>query len=165
MKSDFENAVERIVQVVMFENWLRFYFISEEEDTLLIRVPEKGMFMLQKHYPTFYGLAEGLNNREITHAASLNEVCLFVASEVSGNALPEALVSRVFDSPAFQIELQLFSSWVQNHESLLDERFMEFKEWLAQYDLWRKSDEVQACRKRMEEQVPLATSAPSTVSQ
>ena len=30
MNAEFDAAVNRITEVVMFENWLRFYFIHEE---------------------------------------------------------------------------------------------------------------------------------------
>ena len=89
MASEFDQAVERIAQVVMFENWLRFYFIGEEEGgKLLIRLPEKAMEQLTARYGAFYGLAERLNNREVDHQTSINEVCLFVASEIDGCGPP-----------------------------------------------------------------------------
>ena len=150
MASEFDQAVERITQVVMFENWLRFYFIGEEEgDKLFIRLPEKAMEQLKARYGAFYGLAERLNNTEIDHQTSINEVCLFVASEIDGRSLSEQMISRVFDSSQFQAELQLFSAWVQAHEEKLDENFMEFNDWLKQYAVWRQTDEVEAQRKNI----------------
>ena len=150
MASEFDQAVERIAQVVMFENWLRFYFIGEEEGgKLLIRLPEKAMEQLKARYGAFYGLAERLNNREVDHQTSINEVCLFVASEIDGRGLSEQMISRVFDSSQFQAELQLFGAWVQAHEEKLDENFMEFSDWLKQYTAWKQTDEVGAQRKNI----------------
>ena len=150
MASEFDQAVERITQVVMFENWLRFYFIGEEEGgKLLIRLPEKAMEQLKARYGAFYGLAERLNNREVDHQTSINEVCLFVASEIDGRGLSEQMISRVFDSSQFQAELQLFGAWVQAHEEKLDENFMEFSDWLKQYTAWKQTDEVEAQRKNI----------------
>ena len=150
MASEFDQAVERIPQVVMFENWLRFYFIGEEEGgKLLIRLPEKAMEQINTRYGAFYGLAERLNNREIDHQTSINEVCLFVASEIDGRSLSEQTINWVFDSSQFQAELQLFSAWVQAHEEKLDENFMEFNDWLKQYAAWRQTDEVEAKRKNI----------------
>ena len=165
MASEFDQAVERIAQVVMFENWLRFYFIGEEEDgKLLIRLPEKAMEQLKARYGAFYGLAERLNNREVDHQTSINEVCLFVASEIDGRSLSEQIISQVFDSSRFQTELQLFSAWVQAHEEKLDANFMEFNDWLKQYDLWKHTDEVEEYRKNivshMARLVPGSTTTP-----
>ena len=147
MRSEFDEAVQRISQVVMFENWLRFYFISEDEEgRLFIHLPDKAMEQLKGRYGAFYGLAERLNNREIDHQTSINEVCLFVAAQIDGSSLPERIISQVFDSLQFQVELQLFSAWVQAHEETLDGSFMEFNDWLRQYDLWKETDEVKARR-------------------
>ena len=150
MASEFDEAIMRITQVVMFENWLRFYFISEEESgKLFIRLPEKAMAQLMARYNAFHGLAERLNNKEIDHQTSINEVCLFVAASAGGRSLSERIISQVFDSSRFQTELQLFSAWVQAHEEKLDERFMEFSDWLTQYELWKQTDEVEAYRKNI----------------
>ena len=143
MGIDFESAIKRISEVVMFENWLRFYFIAEEGEKLFIRLPEQAIDRLRIKYSNLYGLAERLNNTEIDHKTSLNAVCLFVASEIGGVALPEDLIGRVFDSPRFHIELQLFSSWVQAHEEQLDESFMEFSLWQKMYVEWKSTDSVQ----------------------
>ena len=165
MMYEFDAAVVRIAQVVMFENWLRFYFISEDEHgRLFIRLPEKAMNKVKKEYAAFYGLAERLNDTEIDHQTSLKEVCLFVASELNGQALSEEMIGRVFDSAVFQIELQLFSSWVQAHEEQLDSAFIEFKDWLKQYNLWKQSDEVENYRKKIAERIPQTmSSAPETI--
>jgi hypothetical protein len=150
MASELDEAVSRIIQVVMFENWLRFYFIQEEEaGKLFIRLPEKAMARLKERYAGFYGLAEGLNNREIDHRTSTDAVCLFVATEVDGRSLSEQLISRAFDSSAFQVEMQLFSAWVQAHEERLDQSFLEFSDWLTQYAAWKQNEEVEAYRKQI----------------
>ena len=150
MASEFDEAVNRITQVVMFENWLRFYFISEEKNgKLFIRLPENAMAQLKARYGAFHGLAERLNDREIDHQTSINEVCLFVAARIGGRGLSEQIVNQVFDSSPFQTELQLFSAWVRAHEEKLDERFIEFGDWLKQYELWKQTDEVEAYRKKI----------------
>ena len=166
MTSEFDGAVNRITQVVMFENWLRFYFISEEEDgKLFIRLPEKAMEQLRARYSSFYGLAESLNNREIDHQTSINEVCLFVASEIDGQSLSEQTISRVFDSSQFQVELQLFSSWVQAHEEKLDENFMEFSDWRELFEEWKHTDEVEEYRKSIVSHMSRLVQNASTTSQ
>lgn len=142
MTSDMQQAVERIAEVVMFENWLRFYFIVEEDNKLLLRLPEKAMQRLNERYKTFYDLALHLNGREIDPKTSMQEVCLFVSGDFNGRPLPEYILTSVFDSPGFQAEIQLFSYWVQAHEEQLDAAFMEFSEWLEKYALWKKSEAV-----------------------
>lgn len=165
MKAEIEAAVGRVAEVVMFENWLRFYFISEEDGRLLIRLPEKAMEQLKQRYKNFYDLAEMLNNEEIDHQHSLKAVCMFVSGGFDGRPLPDAVVSGVFDSPQFQLELQLFSNWVQNHEEKLDERFMEFSEWRKAFALWKETDEVKTYTKRLNESMTLAVTDASKTMQ
>lgn len=133
---------EKVAQVVMFENWLRFYFIVEEGDKLFMRLPEKAMEQIKNRYASYYDLAEILNNAEVDHQTSLKAVCLNASSGGDGAPLNEKDLADVFDSPNFQLELQLFGSWVQGHEEQLDQRFMEFSEWLKAYTLWKNTDEV-----------------------
>ncbi len=140
---EFTSALDRITEVVMFENWLRFYFIVEEDEKLFIRLPDAALARLREHYPRTAGLAERLNGAEIDHQSSLNAVCLFVASEIDGVVIPPTLIETVFNSPRFHLELQLFNSWVQAHEEQLDAAFMEFSLWQQVYREWKNSDAVQ----------------------
>lgn len=141
MTNDF--ALSKIIETIMFENWLRFYFIHEtEENDLIIRVPEKGMAQIEKHFPHLTKLAEALNNKVITHQSSMEAVCIHVASSFA-TTLPDSVVQEIFSSPQFQTEIQLFGTWVQSHEAQLDERFFPFGEWMDIFTKWRASDKVQ----------------------
>ena len=142
MPHDFTSALSRITEVVMFENWLRFYFIAEEDEKLFIRLPDAALDRLRDEYPHTAGLAERLNGTEIDHQSSLNAVCLFVASEIDGVVISPTMIETVFNSPRFHAELQLFNSWVQAHEEQLDAAFMEFSLWQRLYQEWKESDAV-----------------------
>ena len=158
MSSSLKNAVERIMEVVMFENWLRFYFIAEEGDALFIRLPEKALEQLKTRYGRFYELADRLNNIPISHETSMKEVCLFIADGLDGPPLSEDVISRVFESAEFQIAMQLFGYWVQAHEEQLDASFLEFAEWRTLFSQWQESDEVQEYRKTLAERQLLSGS-------
>lgn len=151
-----ESETARIAEVVMFENWLRFYFIAEEGEALVLRLPEKAMEQLKKRYAEFYELAEYLNGEEVTHESSLKAVCMFVAGGFGGRALPESVVAEVFDSAVFHQELQLFSSWVQSNEEQLDQQFLEFSQWRDLYARWKETDEVREYREKLAEEMALA---------
>lgn len=158
MSSNLQDTVDRIVKVVMFENWLRFYFIAEEGDKLILRLPDQSVEQIKKRYPRFLDLAERLNNGEITHENSMKEVCLFISGGFDGNPLPEEVVSRAFESHAFQMELQLFGYWVQAHEEQLDATFLEFGEWERLFNEWKLSDEVREYRNKLAEGLLLGKS-------
>lgn len=151
MKNSFETAFDRIVEVVMFENWLRFYFIAEKGDKLIISLPEKAVERIEKDYPTLFGLAEMLDGREIDHQSSVEAVCMFVAGRVE-TATPEHTIKEVFDSARFHMELNLFGMWVQNHEDQLDEAFIPFARWQQLYGEWRNTPKVQEHIASFEEQ-------------
>ncbi|ABB36861.1 hypothetical protein Dde_0060 [Oleidesulfovibrio alaskensis G20] len=143
MSTEFGKALNQIVEVMMFENWLRFYFINEEEDSaLLIRVPEQAEEHITKDYAHLAGMLELLNNKEITFESSRNAVCTFVATSLEGRTMRNDLAARVFDSSVFQLEMQLFNIWVQSHEEQLDKSFMEFSTWKSMFEEWKKSDKV-----------------------
>jgi len=142
MTPELKQAVARITEVVMFENWLRFYFIAEQGDKLLMSLPEKAMEQLKERYASFYDLALHLNGSEIDPKTSMREICLFVSGDFNGRPVPEYILTQVFDSPAFQAEMQLFNYWVQAHEEQLDAAFVEFSGWLDQYRLWKDSDAI-----------------------
>ncbi len=141
----FAKGVDNILEVVMFENWLRFYFISEKphaEEGLFLAVPEQGMVRIKELYPHLYPLAEEMNDKELTFDSSRSAVCTFVVTEVDGKTIPKNMSDIVFDSSTFQIELHLFNTWVQSHENQLDEAFMEFGAWRNFFSQWRQSDAV-----------------------
>jgi hypothetical protein len=138
--------MNRVLEAVMFENWLRFYFLSEEGEKLFLRLPEKAMQQVKKRYAELYGLAEYLNDSEIRHEDSVKAVCLFASGSLGGGGLPESLVADVLDLPRFHLELQLFGSWVQGHEEKLDERFLDFSQWRELFDRWKETDAVRMYR-------------------
>ena len=143
MSTAFHQAVRQILEVIMFENWLRFYFISEPEGGgLAIAVPEQGLARIREKYPRFMPLVEDLNGREISFELSRQAVCTFVATQYDGKDMPVNMADVVLDSAGFQLEMQLFNNWVQGHEEQLDKNFLDFSTWQRLFAEWRNSDKV-----------------------
>ncbi len=148
--ADFAASVGKVLEVVMFENWLRFYFINaeKEEDTpegeekLFILVPEQGVERIQSLYPHLYPMLSLINGKEVTFDSSRAAVCEHVLTELDGKTIPKEMSGTVFDSTTFQVELQLFNMWVQAHEEQLDEGFLEFGAWQNFFSQWRQSEGV-----------------------
>jgi hypothetical protein len=141
----FQKAVEDILEAVMFENWLRFYFIMEEdaeslpegkEPLLCLVVPDKGMEKIQAGWPHLYPMAEALNGRELTFETSQKAVCTFVVEHLDGHVMPRDTAQGILASATFQTRIQLFNAWVQSHEELLEQTFMEFGTWKELFDRW-----------------------------
>lgn len=143
--SPFANAVQHVLEAVIFENWLRFYFISEKPDApddLFLAVPEQAMQRIQEQYPHMYPMALALNTQAIDFETSRRTLCTFVVTELDGKVIPAEMGVKVFDSTTFQTEMQLFNTWVQAHEEQLDRAFMDFGMWRSLFAEWRTSDAV-----------------------
>ena len=150
-QKEFGNAVEQALEAVMFESWLRFYFIEElppdteatqpeapdGEERLAIAVPEKGMARIAELYPNLLPLAESMNGHEVDFETSRRAVCTFVLGHLDGKTMPRDMASVVFASSTFQVGLQLFHTWLQLHEAQLDEGFQEFGAWRSLFAQWR----------------------------
>ena len=148
-QQEFRNAVEQALEAVMFENWLRFYFIAdlpagpdapaagEAGERLCIRVPEKGMARIAELYPALFPLAESMNDHEVDFATSRRAVCTFVLEQLDGKTMPRDMAAVVFGSATFQIQLQLFHAWLQMHEDQLDRAFQEFGARRTLFAQWR----------------------------
>lgn len=158
----FQKAVDDVLEGVMFENWLRFYFIKETEEKdehgdpkLVMDIPEKGMGKIKELYPRLYSLADDVNGMPVTFDVSRNAVCNYVLTELvkpgDGNT---AAMSSIIDSQAFQVKNQLFNIWVQAYEEKLDQQFLEFGQWQLIFDEWLKSDSGKEIRAKVEMSAP-----------
>ncbi len=155
--TEFGKAVSAISEVMMFENWLRFYFITEEDGKLLIRVPDQGQMRLRENHPGLFSLVEEMNGKEISPEISRTAVCNYIASELEGSTFSSGTASRVFDSQSFQFEMHLFGTWVQSHEEQLDKSFLDFSTWRSLFSEWKASDKV---REHIEQLRDASTRAP-----
>lgn len=150
-QENFQKAVADILEAVIFENWLRFYFIVEkgEDERLFLEIPEKSMDKIKNLYPQYLPLAEGLENREIDFQTSQKAVCTFVLDHLDGHVFPQNMAQIVLSSAAFQLQMQLFNAWVQMHEDQLDQGFLQFDQWLDLFNQWRNSPGAKELLKKL----------------
>lgn len=148
-QEEFQNAVFTILEAVMFENWLRFYFITEQvnapcgpdgERPLGIAIPDKGMERITTLYPHLAPMAQAMNGKEVDFETSRRAVCHFVLMHVDGKTIPRSMADTVFESVFFQVQMQLFHTWVQLHDSQLDEKFLDFGTWRSLFAAWRDTE-------------------------
>lgn len=133
----FRTAVYEILKVVIFENWLRFYFIVEAQDgSLHIELPEKSLRKISELYPEYLPLAQSLNNKSIDFETSRAAVLTYVLDCLDGKKLAPRMAQTVFSSSSFQVRMQMFNAWVQMHEDQLDRGFLDFGAWLGLFEQW-----------------------------
>ncbi|WP_461209711.1 hypothetical protein [Desulfocurvus sp. DL9XJH121] len=147
MSTTLQKAVADVAEVMKFENWLRFYFVVEEEgaqenEALRIQIPEEQLAYLKKTQEHLYPLAEKYDGELIDYHKSCNDTCAHVAHLYDGTKYPSGMVAEVWDSKDLKVEMYLFGLWMQGHESVLDEEFMEFVQWIEGYESWKGTDEV-----------------------
>ncbi|GAB6177053.1 hypothetical protein JCM16814_19440 [Desulfobaculum senezii] len=144
MARKIDYAVADVAEVMKFENWLRFYFVEEEQgEALLIGIPEEILKDIEGRYPHLYELANRYDKSLIDYERSCTEVCSHVASVYDGEKYPPGLVEKSFDSKELKIEMYLFGLWMQGHEDELDKEYMSFGEWMTGYEEWKGTQEVQ----------------------
>ena len=161
MSTDFQRAVQEILEVIIFENWLRFYFISsrEQDEKLCLAVPEKGVERIRELHAHLVPLLEDVNGKEISFELSRRAVCSFVVTQLDGQSIPRNMADLVFESSVFQLEMQLFNNWVQVHEEQLDKDFLDFAAWKKIFAEWRKSDKVREWAASLESALHAETNA------
>lgn len=150
MNEDFRRAVDEILKVVIFENWLRFYFInSEGDDEIKIELPEKTLDKIESLFPAYLPLARELNGKPLDFETSRNAILMFVLDYMEGKSLPRGLADKVLSSPEFQLRLRMFNAWVQAHEEQLDRGFMDFGTWAKLFGEWETGPGGQELAKRL----------------
>ena len=149
-QTQFQTSVARILEVVMFENWLRFYFIAPEADgeDLSLAIPEKGLARIRELYPHLYPLAAQLNGKKIDFETSRAAVLAHIAGEVGGDGPEHYEIAQILQSATFQARLQMFHAWEQLHEDQLDQSFLEFGAWRNLFAKWQTTPAAQELEKK-----------------
>ncbi|MDO5536113.1 MAG: hypothetical protein Q4F72_01080 [Desulfovibrionaceae bacterium] len=153
----FAKAVNRMMDAIIFENWIRFYFLGEEEvegaeePLLMVAIPEKAMEQIQQRYGSLHDMALALNGREASLDSSRSAIVNFIRQELEGTLIPVGTVASYFDTRAFQNNLNLFNAWIQAAEEMLDRQFLDFDQWRDLFAEYRDSDAGQKLMAQMDE--------------
>ncbi len=57
-----KNAVKDALEIFQFDQWLRFYFVVEKNDGLMIEIPEDVLNQIHEDHPELHRLADLVNN-------------------------------------------------------------------------------------------------------
>lgn len=161
-REDFRAAVDAVLDVVMFENWLRFYFITEDKENsagddaggeLKIELPEKTVKKIEELYPDFAPLAKNLNGRAITFDISRNAVQNYALEYLDKRNMPKDMAKTVFTSQTLQVKLALFHTWESLHEDQLDRGFLDFGSWKKLFAEWREGAGGRAAEEKLAETI------------
>lgn len=128
------------VDLVFFEQWLRFYFIVEENDKLYIRIPATELEKARACHPELVAVADALNDREINHQSAMDALC---ESMMNGpHAISGEQWADILSGKDFRLNLELLHLWVQEDENALDAFVLTFGDWQARFHEWCKSSSI-----------------------
>lgn len=144
------KAAEDASRVLMFDQWMRYYFVTKEDDKLFLRIPEQTAEEIKASEPNYVSLLEMVNGEELTYEKNQATVCAFIGARFDGSKYSADIMPRVFDSKEFKLEMYVFNLWLKGHEKYLDEQYHSFADWMEMYAEWKKMDEVQAYLARLE---------------
>ncbi|MDR2892106.1 MAG: hypothetical protein LBV80_03330 [Deltaproteobacteria bacterium] len=161
-EKQLQNGVENIVYLIFFEQWLRFYFLTIQDDDsgefsqsaqfdsapasragrkkLVLRIPEEVCRCLEQELPEFLPLARLLNNRELDQKTSLAAMsyCLINAADAPNSEQWAQILRR----PDFRAKLHLMQCWLQTYEEELDATVLSFTAWRDRIFSWQARPEI-----------------------
>ncbi len=138
----YDKAVRDLMEVIMFDQWMRFYYVEDKDGKLFLQVPPEVVKAVREEFPHLFGIVEQLNGREIDYQKCFGALCAHVANQLDGSKFADNVVPAVFDSKPFKIEQYVFNVWLKGHEAHLEAEAMPFALWREMYDTWRAMDEV-----------------------
>ena len=152
-RQELNRAGASLLKAIIFENWLRFHFIQEEDGEagaaprFFIQIPERAMARIREAFPQYLHMAEKLNAREVNFQTSRAAILACVLESPEGAEIGIEAIQKAVDSPSFQEDLELFNAWLALHEAQLDAGIADFDAWLRLFSEWRTGP---AARKLLE---------------
>ena len=68
---------------------------------------------------------------------------------MDGKIIARDSAGMIFNSSTFQVQMQLFNTWVQMHEDQLERGFTEFGAWRKLFEEWRQSPGARELAEKM----------------
>lgn len=119
-----EHPVSRMLEAVIFEQWLRFSWITEDADgDFCIQIPEDTAREISTDYPLFKSLLERLNGTIVDANMACSAILAFAQDELGENA------PAVLDDTVFQENVSRFHLWLHEQVDMLEAHPYNFDQW------------------------------------
>lgn len=138
-----QNALIDTAKVFHFEFWLRYYFIQERDGQLFIELDDQQSKQMQAQFADYWELVERVQGHPLSPELSQQSVVEFLQLNVEGQKYPSNTMVKVLDSKEFSVEMYLFDTWVNLHESQLMQKIYGFDYWMQAYEEWKSSEKGQ----------------------
>ncbi|MBS3780898.1 MAG: hypothetical protein KGY41_10935 [Desulfovermiculus sp.] len=143
MADQFKQALKDVTDIGKFEFWLRFYYMTKEGEEHKIHIPESDMTTLQQDHPLLGGLADEMNNEIMTPDKSQQKLINYIQNRLDGERYDITRILSVLNSKSYQVEMNAFHIWVEAHEDQLEEKPMNFTEWMQLFEAWKRTGKGQ----------------------
>ncbi len=138
-----KKIVDDLSAVVKFEQWVRFYFITKENDDLIIAPEPEHVQKIKASYPKYYDLLEAMCLIKMTPQTSQRLILDFIRDHFDGQEYTSTEIHKTLDSNDFGTEMYLFTMWLDLHENQLLDRIVGFEVWMSLFDTWKGSEQGQ----------------------
>lgn len=136
-----------LLEIVIFEQWIRFYFIHAQEQPSqedvgceIFAIPAADLAKIHTFWPGLYPLALALNGKEVSFPVSQSAVCALILDRFGPTGAEG--VEQILKSPQFASALECFNAWFAAEAGELDDEAPDFANWLARFRNWQQGQSV-----------------------
>ena len=128
---DSSKLIDECLAGVIFESWLRFQFLEECENSVILKIPAAWLQEISRLAPALQKIASSLNNKPPTLEAARAAILEYMAEILNMNANGNKSPKDILENGDFQKKLENYHAWLASHEKALP--LMEFPAWLKEF--------------------------------
>lgn len=133
-----EALAQRLFEALIFEQWIRFSWISEDEEgDFCIQIPPDTFQELLKTYPGFKLLLERLNGTIVDAGMACSAILGFAQECLGSDSL------SVLEQTAFQNRVERFHVWLHEQAERLSQASFTFEQWKTMVEEDQKQTALQ----------------------
>lgn len=137
LSPEMKEAMSTLVDAVIFEQWIRFSWIEEDEEgDYCIQVPEESVREISADYPEYAPLLAQVNGTIVDADMACSAVLGFARQALGGNA------TAVLENAEFQTLVGTFHQWLHDNAERLDAELCNFDQWRIQFHKSLQGDQA-----------------------
>lgn len=124
LSDEMKGAMSALLNAVIFEQWLRFSWIEEDEEgDFCIQIPAETVSELVEDYPDYEILIAQLNGTIVDADMACSAVLGYARAALGEQSL------AVLENHAFQNMVGRFHQWLNDNVETLDQEPKNFDQW------------------------------------
>ena len=132
LSDEMKGAMSTLLNAVIFEQWLRFSWIEEDEEgDFCIQIPAETVSELVEDYPEYEGLIAQLNGTIVDADMACSAVLGYARSSLGEQSL------AVLEHNEFQNMVGRFHQWLNDNVEALDQDPKNFDQWCELFLAYR----------------------------